>query len=182
MRPKPKVNFKIPVSRTNNPAQIYLIKAELYHCKALLSIENSPLVWLYSRGGDAPYTMEQIKQFIARADTLHKDGQQRFLVSRNTAGAGVGVDNQDIIGTADLYNYNPANNSAYVAILIYPFNLHRQGLGRTALKLLIDYAFGELGLGALYAQIEPRNSRSIAFFTSLGFQLLPNSTDTYILK
>ena len=47
----------------------------------------------------------------------------------------------------------------------------RRGLMRAGLALLIDEAFGELGLHRLEANVQPANERSAALVASLGFRL-----------
>lgn len=146
-------------------SSICLVRPALKDAPALLAIENSPLVWRYSGYGDAPYTIDEIEAFINASDTLLSSGQMRFLINLGDGGDNV---ERHIIGTADLYNYNAHNGEAWVAIVVYPFSLHRNGYGAAALKLLIEQA-ASLGIGRLYAQIDPRNSASLALFTAAGF-------------
>ena len=62
-----------------------------------------------------------------------------------------------------------AFQSAYVGY--FAFEPHAgKGLMQKAMKLVIDYAFNELNLHRLEANIQPSNTRSINLIKSLGFR------------
>lgn len=44
-----------------------------------------------------------------------------------------------------------------------------QGLGRAALTLLLEHAFGELGAHRIWLDVKPSNARARHLYTSLGF-------------
>lgn len=132
---------------------------ELSDAKALLAIENNPLVWQYTRGSDAPYTLVEIEEFITAFAPFEKSGQVRFLIDLYGR----------VIGTADLYDYNVGERSAWCAILIYPFELRGCGYGGDALKQLIGRAAVDFGLLCVKAEIEVSNAVSLAVFRKCGF-------------
>ena len=62
-----------------------------------------------------------------------------------------------------------AFQSAYVGYFAFePFA--GKGLMRQAMRLVIDYAFHELGLHRIEANIQPTNHRSLKLIRSLGFR------------
>lgn len=74
-----------------------------------------------------------------------------------------------VIGTCTLANLDPANRRAELG-----FALGRpwwgQGLAGEGLRTLLRFAFGELGLNRLEADVDPRNSASIRLLERLGFR------------
>ncbi|MCP3979621.1 MAG: GNAT family N-acetyltransferase [bacterium] len=82
---------------------------------------------------------------------------------------GVTLDGDDrVIGTCTLASLDASNGRAEVG-----FALNRShwggGLMSEALRLLLDYAFGTLGLRRIEADIDPRNAASIRLVERLGF-------------
>lgn len=74
-----------------------------------------------------------------------------------------------IIGTATLFNLNLDNRRAEVG---YGLDRNQWGKGymQEALRALLKYAFDELGLHRLEADVDPRNAASIRTLERLGFQ------------
>jgi len=74
-----------------------------------------------------------------------------------------------LIGTATLFNLNLDNRRAEIG-----YGLDRAHWGKgymnEALKALLTYAFEELGLHRIEADVDPRNSASIRTIERLGFQ------------
>jgi RimJ/RimL family protein N-acetyltransferase len=73
-----------------------------------------------------------------------------------------------VIGTCTLFNLDRSNRRAEIG-----FALGRpwwgKGLMGEALTMLLDFAFGELGLRRIEADADPLNSASIKLLESLGF-------------
>ncbi len=74
-----------------------------------------------------------------------------------------------VVGTIDLYDFDPYHNRAGVGILIDKA-YQRRGYATQALKLLIEFAFGFLHIHQLYAYIPTENTDSLALFGKLGFE------------
>jgi diamine N-acetyltransferase len=74
------------------------------------------------------------------------------------------------IGLSDLFDFDPKNNRAGVGIVIQNEEDLSSGAGGEALDLLIKYAFRQLNLNQLYANIGEDNIASLALFTKFGFQ------------
>ena len=79
-------------------------------------------------------------------------------------------DDENAIGLIDLFDFDPKNNRAGIGILIKNNNDRNQGIGTEALGLLINYAFYNLNLNQLYANIDTQNIGSLKLFTNFGFQ------------
>jgi ribosomal-protein-alanine N-acetyltransferase len=78
------------------------------------------------------------------------------------------ADNQ-VIGTCTLFHPDPDNRRAELG---YALGREHWGKGymREALTALLDYAFGELNLHRLEADVDPRNASSIRTLERLGFR------------
>ena len=78
-------------------------------------------------------------------------------------------ENDGVIGTCTLYAIDRQNRRCEIG-----YALNRQfwgrGLMNEAVSALIDYAFGEMKLNRLGADVDPRNSASIRALEKLGFQ------------
>lgn len=74
-----------------------------------------------------------------------------------------------VIGTTTLAHISRANRRAELG-----FALGRphwgQGLAREAVGVLLDHAFGGMGLHRIEADTDPRNTRSMALLEAFGFQ------------
>lgn len=77
----------------------------------------------------------------------------------------------DLLGTIGLYNISRTHHRAeYGRFLIAPGH-RRQGYGRDALYLLLDFAFNTLNLNRVYGDILANNHAAIALDERLGFTL-----------
>jgi diamine N-acetyltransferase len=74
------------------------------------------------------------------------------------------------LGLIDLFDFDPQNRRAGIGIVIQSIENRKQNIGSEALELLIKYAFHNLNLHQLYANIAAENTASIALFTKFGFE------------
>jgi diamine N-acetyltransferase len=74
------------------------------------------------------------------------------------------------IGLIDLFDFDPKNNRAGIGIVIQALENRKQNIGSEALELLIRYAFYNLNIHQLYANIATQNEASVALFIKFGFQ------------
>ena len=74
-----------------------------------------------------------------------------------------------IIGTVTLARIDARNKRAELG---FALGAAHQGAGYAteAVRLALDYAFGELGLNRIEADTDPRNTASIALLTRVGFE------------
>jgi ribosomal-protein-alanine N-acetyltransferase len=108
----------------------------------------------------APRTQAQFRELVARA---RADRHASFLVCTTETSELVGVINLNEI-VRGLFQ------SAYLGYYAFePF----AGLGYMSegLALVLDQAFGELGLHRLEANVQPGNLRSTRLVSELGFRL-----------
>jgi ribosomal-protein-alanine N-acetyltransferase len=106
----------------------------------------------------APQTMQAWQDFIGRRQGPSDLG---FVVRRTSDAALVGfIDITNIVRGVFQSGY-----LSYFAVSGY----QGQGFMSSGLKLLVGYAFTELGLHRLEANISPENSKSIALVKRAGF-------------
>jgi diamine N-acetyltransferase len=74
------------------------------------------------------------------------------------------------LGLIDLFDFDPQNRRAGIGIVIQSIENRKQNIGSEALQLLVNYAFYNLNLHQLYANIATENTASIALFTKFGFE------------
>jgi len=102
------------------------------------------------------------------AATLLEDIRRNFH-ARTLFQWGVEVIGGDLVGTCTLSQLDPINRRAELG-----FALGRafwgQGYMAAALPTVIAFAFGQLGLHRMFADIDPRNARSIRVLNRLGFR------------
>lgn len=75
----------------------------------------------------------------------------------------------EVLGTCTLCHLDMGNQRAELGIAIKS-SAWGEGYAKEALDLLISFAFGELGLNRLEADVDPNNARSLGLFEGLGFK------------
>lgn len=104
----------------------------------------------------------EARQLLREIREEHRDGQlHEWGMARREDGR--------VIGTCTLFQLDRSNRRAEVG-----FALARpewgKGLMREGLTTLLDFAFHELGLRRIEADVDPRNQRSVRLLESLGFK------------
>jgi ribosomal-protein-alanine N-acetyltransferase len=107
----------------------------------------------------APCTPQAWRRYMAR---LKRDNEAGFLVRRAWDKALLGVVNLNVI----TYDALCSAYLSYYAVQKYS----EHGYMKEGLQLVIDHAFGEMGLHRLEANIQPGNERSVRLVESLGFE------------
>ena len=110
----------------------------------LYRIENDMEMWNVGNT-NVPYSRYLLHEYVANAKSdIYIDRQVRMMVE-NTSG--------EVVGVADLVNFDPANCRAEVGLIV--LNSYRQqGYGTAILAKLVDYALNVLHLHQLYAYID----------------------------
>lgn len=134
----------------------------------LRKIEPSDLPFLYQWENDAsawadganhnPLSQQDLRAYIeSTTGDIYRDGQLRLIIEDGLT-----------IGCIDLFDFDPRNRRAALGMYIAPE--HRgKGVGKEALRLLEDYAFGHLNLRVLYAVIATNNIACTALYRNAGY-------------
>ncbi|WOD39942.1 GNAT family N-acetyltransferase [Nodosilinea sp. E11] len=113
-------------------------------------------------------------------DAIANDFEARRIGSYLQLGIEKNADAQ-LIGTCTLFNFNHQCRRAELG-----YALGRSAWGRgfmhEALSVLIDYAFGELNLHRIEAEIDPRNQASAKTLERLGFLKEGHLRDRWIVS
>ena len=124
----------------------------------LYSIENNINYFQFS---DQPkfYSKEVLKEYIENSNVpISVYNQLRFVIEHNN----------HAVGLIDLFDYDVKTKSAGVGIIIKE-EFQNLNYGSESLGLLILFAWDELDLLYLYANIKSNNIRSIKLFEKFGF-------------
>jgi len=122
--------------------------------------ENDSDLWAYGTTL-APYSKFSLRKYISEAQNdIFQSRQLRLMI--------VLKENEDAIGTIDLYDFDPVNLRAGVGILL-DSAYRGKGFGAQTLRLIQDYAFNFLHLKQLYAHIPQNNTSSMKLFANCGY-------------
>ena len=148
---------------------IYLRALEPEDLEFIYAIENNESVWEVSNT-QTPYSRFLIRQYLENAhQDIYEAKQLRLAICLR--------DTFEAIGLIDLFDFDPKNNRAGVGIVISNENNRNSGIGSEALQLVINYAFNQLQLHQLYANIGSDNEISKQLFTKFGFQKIGTKKD-----
>ncbi len=123
--------------------------------------ENDSDLWRYG-STLAPYSRFSIREYLAdsRLD-IFQTRQLRLIV--------VSKDENQPIGTIDLYDFDPINSRAGIGILI-DSQYRKRGFGIAALDLIKNYAFHFLMMKQLFAYVPEKNIPSVKLFKNCGYE------------
>jgi ribosomal-protein-alanine N-acetyltransferase len=108
---------------------------------------------------DPPKTAEAYDRYLASRDGVRDDG---FLICERSAGRIVGVVNLNVIVRGFF-------QSAFLGYYVgAPYA--GQGYMTEGLRAVVGYAFGEMGLHRVEANVRPENLASIAVVKKAGFR------------
>lgn len=140
---------------------IFLRPVEMADLPYLLKWENDPKNWEVS-GTTAPFTEEEMIDFIVEQAYFLASGQLRLMICLNKKATP--------IGAIDLFDINIEDKSAGVGILIQEKKHRGKGFAKEALSTLKEFSRDELKLKQLTCSIHKTNQSSIALFTKLNFK------------
>jgi len=145
---------------TLNGKKINLRALEPEDLDFLYQIENNESFWQISHT-QTPFSKFILRQYLENAHLdIYEAKQLRLLIEETTT--------KKQLGMIDLFDYNPMHKRAGIGILIHP-KFQQKGFATEALSLLIKYAFSNLDLHQLYANITVDNSKSISLFKKYSF-------------
>lgn len=141
---------------------IYLRALEPEDLEFVYAVENDENIWEVSNT-QTPYSKFLIRQYLENAQQdIYEAKQLRLAICRK--------DTFNAIGLIDLFEFDPKNKRAGVGIIIQNEPDRNNGYGKEALDLVIDFAFNQLQLHQLFANIGTENTASLALFTTFGFE------------
>lgn len=141
---------------------IYLRALEPEDLEFLYVVENDENIWEVSNT-QSPYSKFLIRQYLENAhQDIYEAKQLRLAICKK--------DTFEAIGLIDLFDFDPRNHRAGVGIIVQNEADRKSGFGKEALGLVIDYAFKQLQLHQLFANIGVENKASLALFTTFGFE------------
>ncbi|MFV8270309.1 GNAT family N-acetyltransferase [Flavobacterium sp. GT2N3] len=150
--------------KTLKGENIYIRALEPNDLEFVYGLENDQSIWEVSNT-HTPYSRFLVKQYLENAhQDIYEAKQLRLAICQD----------QDFpaLGLIDLFDFDPKNNRAGVGIVIQDNENRKQNIGSEALGLLIEYAFYNLNLHQLYANIGTENEASKALFAKFGFEMI----------
>ncbi|NBU81322.1 MAG: N-acetyltransferase [Flavobacteriaceae bacterium] len=141
---------------------IHLRALEPEDLEFVYAIENDENIWEVSNT-ITPYSKFLIRQYL---DNAHQDifeaKQLRLVICKK--------EDAKAIGLIDLFDFDVKNKRAGIGIIIQNEIDRNNGFGKESLSLVINYAFEQLQLHQLYANIGSENKASEMLFTTFGFK------------
>lgn len=134
----------------------------------LYRIENDTSVWEIS-GTQKPYSKSTLKKYLKNTHLDIYEVKQLRLCMCMLSG--------DLIGLIDLFDFDPKNLRAGVGLIVIDEKNRNQGFGREALQLVCNYAFEQLHLHQVFANILEDNQASIHLFENEGFERAGSKKD-----
>jgi len=124
--------------------------------------ENDIHTWRVSNT-HTPVSKYVLASYIKSADRDFWESKELRLIIETAKGVSV--------GTVELFDFEPYHSRAGLGILIFETEERRKGLAFNTIQLLSQYAYTELGIYQLYANVAESNHASLELFKKLGFDL-----------
>ena len=138
----------------------------------LRKIEPSDLPFLYQWENDVtmwadsdthnPLSRHDLHQYIENTTgDIYRDGQLRLIIEDSQLST-------KIVGCIDLFDFDARNRKAAIGMYIAP-DARGRGIGKQAVQLLEEYAFGFLHLRMMYAIISVYNTACSHIYEQMGY-------------
>ena len=154
---------------------ISLRKIEPQDLPFLYQWENDALSWADSDTHN-PLSQKDLRDYIeSSTGDIYKDGQLRLIIETNAESNNSTVNQfhtstvPQTLGCIDLFDFDPHNRKAAVGMYIAK-DARGKGVGKQAVKLLEEYAFGFLQLRMLYIFVAEQNIACLKLYDNLGWQ------------
>ncbi|WP_411031016.1 GNAT family N-acetyltransferase [Spongiimicrobium sp. 3-5] len=139
---------------------IFLRALEPEDLEFLYTLENDTDIWEVS-GTATPYSKQVLKLYLENAHRdIYEVKQLRLCICNH---------NDKRLGLIDLFDFDPKNLRAGIGIVVLDKEDRNKGVGAEAISILIKYAFENLNLRQLYANVMEDNKPSIHLFKKMGF-------------
>lgn len=124
--------------------------------------ENDCQLW-YLSNTITPFSRFTLEQYILNAhQDMYTTKQLRLMIDKKEP------DQNNSIGSIDLFDFDPTNKRAGIGILISQ-NERNKGYASETLELLIHYCFNTLQLHQIYCNISTDNQASLKLFKKKNF-------------
>lgn len=140
---------------------IYIRKVKQGDQQYLFQWENDPDNWEVS-DTKQPFSREEINHFVINPPEISITGELRMMICL--------VIDDTPIGCVDLFQYNAANSSVGIGILIAKKSFRNKGYATEAIQLMLSYCRNELSIVNVFCNIFKDNIPSIRLFEKCGFQ------------
>lgn len=143
----------------NTSRNIRLRALEPSDIEVLYLWENDPDVWRIS-GTLSPISRERLAHFIEEQSyDIYTTRQMRLIIEAEGM----------IVGSLDIFDFDPQHRRFGIGILIYEDNYRRKGYAKEVITEVVKYGRNTLDLKQIWATIAADNIASIALFESCGF-------------
>lgn len=122
--------------------------------------ENDVDLW-HTSATITPFSRKQLWDYIENYDgDIFRSRQLRLIIEE--------ISTKQVVGTIDLYDFDPVNSRANVGILIDK-DYQGKSYGKMALDVLEDYCREYISLNQLVAIVATDNTKSLSLFRTLGY-------------
>jgi diamine N-acetyltransferase len=128
----------------------------------VLKWENNPEFWPYS-ATSGPFTREEVLQFIDECNHLENHKQCRFLIISDFQ--------DEPIGALDIFEFDAAQKTAGIGILIAEDKNRRKGIAKEAILHLATREDIKRKIRLLWCIVHCDNDRSLRLFEACDFQI-----------
>ena len=126
----------------------------------LYTVENDRSLWNVGTT-NVPYSRYTLHDYIAHShDDIYTDRQVRMMVENEDG---------EVIGIADVVNFDPQHQRAELGIVIQSSYRH-QGYATAAIKELLRYSLQVLHLHQVFVIVDHRNEAACDLFNKLAFK------------
>ena len=157
---------------------ILLRKIEPADLPFLYRWENDALAWADGANHN-PLSQQDLRDYInSTTGDIYRDGQLRLIIESNSPQDGLTAKRSNseavcqrsglTLGCIDLFDFDPRNRRAAIGMYIAP-EARGKGVGKRAVQLLEEYAFGFLKLRVLYAIIATTNTACSELYSHAGY-------------
>ena len=123
----------------------------------LFEIENNESFWEVSHT-QVPFSKYILKQYLENAHLdIFETKQLRLLIEEKNT--------KKRMGMVDLFDFNPQHLEELESEFWYILNFKIKELPLVALEMIIRYAFSQLNLHQLYANILPKTTNKVSHYS-----------------
>ena len=121
---------------------------------------GDPEIWYLTSWAAAPLNRTAVERLFEERELSNLDDSFAIHVKGE----------ETPIGVISLMNISEANSSAELSVIVGNPEDRHQGYGAEAIRLLLDYAFEELGLNRVSLSVFDFNEGAYATYKKLGFR------------